>query len=80
MHLQCSWRLIEGAEDVSNAVPDDNLLGGQNFADYVFQYGTSRGMTVFRMFGFGDVEGGQGGALQPSPGMHLQIDGIRKFA
>ncbi len=64
-----SWRLLEGAEGIGNAIPDQNLLGNQNFADYLFNLGSTHGMTVYRMFGFGDIQDGQGGALETSPGM-----------
>ena len=66
--FMCSWRLLEGAQGLANAIPDQNLLNNQNFADYLFNLGTSKGMTVFRMFGFGDTQDNQGGALETSPG------------
>ncbi|KAK9861038.1 hypothetical protein WJX84_009430 [Apatococcus fuscideae] len=65
-----SWRLLEGAQGLGNAIPPQSLLNNQNFVDYLFNLGTSKGMTVFRMFGFGDTQDNQGGALETSPGQY----------
>ena len=54
--LCCSWRLIEGALGIANAVPDEGLLGGQNFADWLFSYAASHGLHVVRIFGIGDIQ------------------------
>lgn len=71
MWLGCSWRLVEAANGIANALPQDSsLLNGQNFVDWLFYYAVAHKLKVVRMFGFGDVQDGQGAALESPSGGH----------
>lgn len=71
MCVGCSWRLVEAANGIANALPQDSsLLNGKNFVDWLFDYAVAHKLKVVRMFGFGDVQDGQGAALESSSGEH----------
>jgi hypothetical protein len=64
-----SWRLIEAAYGVQNALPNDlSVLGGENEATWLAKNAKQQGFTAMRLFGIGDVNWNEGAALQPSPG------------
>ncbi len=64
-----SWRLIEAAQAVSNALPQDkSVLNGQNEAQYLAQQAKSFGFNLMRLFGLADVNYNEGSPLQTSPG------------
>lgn len=68
----CSWRLVEAANGITNALPQStSLLEGKNFVDGLFDYAVAHKLKVVRMFGFGDVQDGQGAALESSSGEQL---------
>ena len=65
----CSWRLIEAANGITNALPQSSsLLEGKNFVDWLFDYAVAHKLKVVRMFGFGDVQDGEGAALESPSG------------
>ena len=65
----CSWRLVEAAQGIPNALPSDKgVLGGQNEAAWLAQQAKAQGFTVMRLFGIADINWGEGSALQTSPG------------
>ncbi|KAK9827542.1 hypothetical protein WJX74_009674 [Apatococcus lobatus] len=65
-----SWRLVEAANGIANALPkDSSLLDGKNFVDWLFDYAVAHKLKVVRMFGFGDVQDGQGAALESASGV-----------
>lgn len=64
-----SWRLIEAAQAIDNALPQDkSVLNGQNEATYLAQQASKFGFNIMRLFGLADVNYGEGSPLQPSPG------------
>lgn len=76
----CSWRLIEAAQGISNALPNDrSVLGGENEATYLAKQAKAQGFTVMRMFGIADVNWNEGSPLQPSPGAHFSQSCCRSF-
>jgi hypothetical protein len=69
--LLCSWRLIEAAEGVPNALPQQmSVLGGLNEATYLAQNAKTVQFNIMRLFGISDVNYNEGSPLQPSPGVH----------
>ena len=65
----CSWRLVEAAQGIPNALPNDkSVLNGENEATWLAQQAKAQGFTVMRLFGIADVNWDEGAALQPSPG------------
>ena len=64
-----SWRLIEAAQAIDNALPQDkSVLNGQNEAQYLAQQAKAFGFNIMRLFGLADVNYNEGAPLQPSPG------------
>ena len=69
LSIACSWRLVEAAQSIPNALPNDkSVLNGQNEATWLAQQAKAQGFSVMRLFGIADVNWGQGSALQTSPG------------
>lgn len=72
--LFCSWRLVEAAQGIQNALPNDkSVLGGLNEATYLAQQANAHGLNVMRLFGIADVNYNEGSPLQPSPGQRLKV-------
>ena len=69
--LLCSWRLVEAAQGISNALPKDtSVLGGLNEATYLAQQAKAHNLNIMRLFGIADVNYNEGMPLQSSPGAH----------
>ena len=69
-----SWRLIEAAQGISNALPNDkSVLNGENEATYLAQQAKAFGFNIMRLFGLADVNYNEGSPLQSSPGALLCI-------
>jgi hypothetical protein len=67
----CSWRLVEAAQGISNALPQDtSVLGGLNEATYLAQQAKAHNLNIMRLFGIADVNYNEGMPLQSSPGAH----------
>ena len=70
-YLPCSWRLVEAAQGISNALPQDtSVLGGLNEATYLAQQAKAHNLNIMRLFGIADVNYNEGMPLQSSPGAH----------
>ncbi|KAK9903432.1 hypothetical protein WJX75_005512 [Coccomyxa subellipsoidea] len=66
-----SWRLIEAAQAIDNALPQDkSVLNGQNEATYLAQQAKTFGFNTMRLFGLADVNYNEGSPLQSSPGQY----------
>ena len=73
----CSWRLVEAAQGIQNALPNDkSVLGGLNEATYLAQQAKSHGLNVMRLFGIADVNYNEGAPLQPSPGLLPRLQSL----
>lgn len=71
--LLCSWRLVEAAQGISNALPKDtSVLGGLNEATYLAQQAKAHNLNIMRLFGIADVNYNEGMPLQSSPGAHAE--------
>ncbi|BDA49901.1 Mannan endo-1,4-beta-mannosidase 1 [Coccomyxa sp. Obi] len=66
-----SWRLIEAAQGIQNALPNDqSVLNGENEATWLAQQAKSFGFNIMRLFGLADVNYNEGSPLQSSPGQY----------
>lgn len=69
LNVPRSWRLIEAAQAIDNALPQDkSVLNGQNEATYLAQQAKTFGFNTMRLFGLADVNYNEGSPLQSSPG------------
>ena len=74
LYTACSWRLVEAAQGIQNALPKDtSVLGGLNEATYLAQQAKAHNFNVMRLFGIADVNYNEGMPLQPSPGQHSRL-------
>ena len=69
LNVPRSWRLIEAAQAIDNALPQDkSVLNRQNEATYLAQQAKTFGFNTMRLFGLADVNYNEGSPLQSSPG------------